>query len=460
MPSGATGNATANPFKVGLFPLHYLTAFILVTTLFFLWGFAYGLLDVLNKHFQNVLNITKLKSTGLQVAYFGFGYFCFSPVAGEVMKRKGYKFTIIMGLSLYALGAIMFWPCAKFSMSSSNKDAVFGGFVVCTGVIASGLASLEVAANSYISVMPPVSVSSFRLQLSQAFNGVAQFAGPFIAAKYFFRGENANNLTNVQWVYLAVAIVGVIVALLFLFTKLPEVEEADLVADDTQERRPLWKETRAVTGFITQFFYVAAQVTIGALFLNYTHDAGFEDHRGSELLSYALILFTVGRFFGVVLLAVVTAPVLLGIYALIAAVVGILISTLHGTAGVAMVMLIMFFESIMFPIIFALATKNLGYNTRRGSSLVIMGIVGGAVYPPCQAAIADRWNTRVSFWIIVPNFLIIAAWSVYIWHIDGRHFTTSSEAKAVRDDNESGRGAEEGFEDVKAGAEVEHREKY
>lgn len=114
----------------------------------------------------------------------------------------------------------------------------------------------------------------------------------------------------------------------------------------------------------------------------------------------------------------------------------------------------------MFPIIFALATKNLGYNTRRGSSLVIMGIVGGAVYPPCQAAIADRWNTRVSFWIIVPNFLIIAAWAAYIWHIDGRHFTTSSEAKAVRDDNESARGGEEGFEDVKAGAEVEHREKY
>jgi FHS family L-fucose permease-like MFS transporter len=234
----------------------------LVTSLFFLWGFAYGLLDVLNKHFQNVLHITKLQSTGLQVAYFGIGYFAFSPVAGEVMKRRGYKFTIIMGLSLYSLGAILFWPVAKFS-GKSNNQAIFGGFVVCTAVIACGLATLETAANSYVSVMPPHNVANFRLQFSQSFNGVASFTGPLIASKYFFSDGNANDLTNVQWVYLAVAGMGVMVALMFFFSKLPEVSEealqaeaealADAHGDDVMVQKPFWKQTRAITGFVCQF---------------------------------------------------------------------------------------------------------------------------------------------------------------------------------------------------------------
>lgn len=119
----------------------------LVICLFFLWGFSYGLLDVLNSHFQTVLDITKLQSTGLQVMYFGGGYFFFSPIAAEVLKRKGYKITILMGLAFYSVGAVMFWPTAHFS-TLNNRLAAFGGFLVCTLVIACGLATLETAANS------------------------------------------------------------------------------------------------------------------------------------------------------------------------------------------------------------------------------------------------------------------------------------------------------------------------
>ena len=114
------------------------------------------------------------------------------------MRRRGYKFTIIMGLCLYSLGAILFWPVAKFTGKSSNH-AIFGGFVVCTAVIACGLATLEVAANSYVSVMPPHNVASFRLQFSQSFNGVASFTGPLIASKYFFGAGHNSNLNSVQW---------------------------------------------------------------------------------------------------------------------------------------------------------------------------------------------------------------------------------------------------------------------
>lgn len=226
-----------------------------------------------------MLDITKLESTGLQVMYFGGGYLCFSPVAAEVMKRKGYRFTILMGLTFYSLGAVFFWPTAHFS-TPTNQKAAFGGFLACTLVIACGLATLETAANSYAVVIGHPATASARLQFCQSWNGVASFVGPLIASKAFFTGENANNLTNVQYVYLAVACAGAAVAVLFAFSKLPEVEEAtarsaSIVATDSEagvdrygrviEDRPLYKEYNMIFGFVAQFCYVGAQVTIGKL---------------------------------------------------------------------------------------------------------------------------------------------------------------------------------------------------
>lgn len=171
-----------------------------------------------------------------------------------------------MGLCLYSLGAILFWPVAKSASTTANKQAVFGGFVMCTAVIACGLSSLEVSANSYISVMPPVSISSLRLQFSQAFNGVASFTGPLIASKYFFEDANSTDLTNVQWVYLAVSGMGVVVAIAFFFTKLPEVSESELehllVHGEDHKTKSIWKETRCLTGAVAQFLYVGAQVSV------------------------------------------------------------------------------------------------------------------------------------------------------------------------------------------------------
>ncbi|KAK4685622.1 MFS transporter, FHS family, L-fucose permease, partial [Tremellales sp. Uapishka_1] len=438
-----TTKQSGNPLRVGFLQREYLWAFILVTSLFFLWGFAYGLLDVLNKHFQNVLDITKLQSTGLQVAYFGIGYFAFSPVAAEVMKRRGYKFTIIMGLSLYSLGAILFWPVAKFS-STGNHHAIFGGFVVCTAVIACGLATLETAANSYVSVMPPHNVANFRLQFSQSFNGVASFTGPLIASKYFFSDGNSSNLTNVQWVYLAVSGMGVMVALAFVFTKLPEVSEEALQAEaaalaeahgeDTQADKSFWKQYRAITGFVSQFLYVGAQVTIGSFFLFYTKEnAAIGDARGAQLLSYGLILFTVGRFVGVALLSVFSAPLLLMVYGIICTVFALLIASIHGMPGVICLMMIMFFESIMYPCIFVLGTSGLGRHTRRASGLLVMGVSGGAVFPPIQGAIADHFSTRTSYYLVVPCFFWIAGWAFYVWNQDGRKLRAESSGEIERE---------------------------
>ncbi|WVF70322.1 hypothetical protein IAT40_005112 [Kwoniella sp. CBS 6097] len=438
------GGSGGNPLRNGFIKREYLWAFSLVTSLFFLWGFAYGLLDVLNKHFQNVLGITKLQSTGLQVAYFGIGYFAFSPVAGEFLRRFGYRWSAMLGLFLYSLGAILFWPVAKFSVNTTNPHGIFGGFVICTAVIACGLATLEVTANSYVSVMPPHNVANFRLQFSQSFNGVASFTGPLIASKYFFSEENKNNLNNVQWVYLAVAGMGLVIAAAFFFTKLPEVSEealqaeaealADAHGEDTQAMQPFWKQYRALTGFVAQFLYVGAQVTVGSFFLNYTaENAHIADSRGSQLLSYGLIIFTVGRFISTALLAVISAPVLLFFWSIGAAVLAIFIGSLHGMSGVICLMLIMFFEAPMYPIIFVLGTSGLGRHTRRAAALLVMGVSGGAVFPPIQGAIADHFSTRTSYYLVVPCFAYIAAWAFYIWNKDGRRWGIQATGEIERE---------------------------
>ena len=405
----------------------------LVTSLFFLWGFSYGLLDVLNKHFQNVLGITRLESTGLQVMYFGGGYLLFSPIAAEVLKRKGYKFTIVMGLTLYSLGAVFFWPVAHFS-SPENSTASFGGFLACTLVIACGLATLETSANSYAVVIGDPAWASTRLQFCQSWNGIASFVGPLIASKFFFSGKHAEDLTTVQYVYLAVACLGVAVAVLFLCTKLPEVKESSgiqrrgsVIDESTVEMAvdasgqvigagPLYKQYNMIFGFIAQFCYVGAQVASAALFVNYaTENGGVTDAEGSQMLSYALITFTVGRFVATGLSSIFESNFLLVAYAICAIICTAVVCSIKGVAGVAMLIIIFFFMAPMYPTLFTLGTANLGPHTRRGAGILVMGVSGGAVFSPVQAAIADAANTRISYIVPLFGFCVVLAYSSYHW---------------------------------------------
>ncbi|KAL1589452.1 hypothetical protein WHR41_01599 [Cladosporium halotolerans] len=411
----------------------------LVTSLFFLWGFSYGLLDVLNKHFQNVLGITRLESTGLQVMYFGGGYLLFSPVAAEVLKRKGYKVTIIMGLILYSLGAVFFWPAAKFS-SPENASASFGGFCACTLVIACGLATLETSANSYAVVIGDPAWASTRLQFCQSWNGIASFIGPLIASKAFFAGENKNNLTNVQYVYLAVACLGAAVAILFFFAKLPEIAEnsgvqrrGSVVDDSTVELAvdrngevigagPLYKQYNMIFGFVAQFCYVGAQVACAAFFINYaTENAGFDEEEGSRMLSYALITFTVGRFVATGLSSIFESNFLLVVYAVCAIAMNAVVCSISGHAGVGVLIVVFFFMAPMYPTLFTLGTANLGRHTRRGAGILVMGVSGAAVFTPIQGAIADAVSTRVSYFVPLVGFCVVLAYTAFHWARHGFH---------------------------------------
>ncbi|KAI0317204.1 MFS general substrate transporter [Amylostereum chailletii] len=401
-PKGTTGSQLSG--------IRWAYSFALVTTLFFTWGFAYGLLDVLNSHFQQVFGITKLQSTLLQLAYFG-AYVVFSPFAGIFMRKYGYKKGIHLGLTLYSLGAVFFWPSAKFEK--------YGGFVGCTFVIGCGLSCLEVAANSYITVLGAPRYAAMRLNFSQGFQGLASFAGPLIASTYFFRGANANSLTNVQWVYLAVACLGLVLNILFYFCDLPEItedalEEELIVNGVVEDIGPFWKQYHCIFGFVAQMCYVGAQVAVAAFVVNFLTEQGLDiDHsKASLMFSFCQLTFTGGRFVGVVLLKFVDTALLLGFFGGGCIVFCLAVSFAPGQAGVGCLYMLFFFESICYPCIFTLGTKNLGVHTKRGSGLIVMGVGGGAWFPSAQGALADASTTRHSYLVSVTGYIGMTIYAI------------------------------------------------
>jgi FHS family L-fucose permease-like MFS transporter len=391
----------------------YLLPIILVTSLFFLWGFAYGLLDVLNKHFQETLNITKQRSMLLQAAYFG-AYFLIALPAGLFMQKSGYKKGIITGLLLYATGAVLFYPSAQ--------NASFPFFLLALFILASGLTFLETAANPYITVLGKPETSEFRLNLSQSFNGVGAFLGPIIGGALFF-GEDAkggsSNLDSVKIVYVAVAGVVLLVALLFLRTPMPEIKEEELVTDrQTHTGKTLFQHTHFVWAVIAQFFYVAAQVGIAALFINYCteKDLGISNERASYLLAASFLLFTIGRFTGTAIMKVIPPGKLLALFAIANIALCAVVIWMDGMISVYALMAIFFFESIMFPTIFALGVKNLGIHTKKGSSFIIMSIVGGALIPPVMGTLAESYSTPFSYIIPLVCFIVVL---LFAWRQKG-----------------------------------------
>ena len=388
----------------------YLVPLILVTSLFFLWGMAYGLLDVLNKHFQETLNVTKSRSTQLQLAYFG-AYFLIALPAGLFMNRYGYKKGIILGLILYSIGAFLFYPAAE-QMS-------FNFFLFATFVIASGLTCLETAANPYVTVLGPPEKGTFRLNLSQCFNGVGAFLGPLIAANLFFGGgeQAGEELDSVKMVYIIIGAVVLVVAGLFFRTPLPEIRESELTSTQALDKKPLIKHSNFVSGVIAQFFYVAAQVGIAALFINYCTESGngISNETASYLLSVSLVLFTIGRFAGTALMRKIPANKLLMAYAVMNVILCLIVAFVPGWISIYSLMALFFFQSIMFPTIFALAVVDLGHHTKKGSSFLIMSIVGGALMPLVMGIVAERYSTAISYLIPMLCFINVAwyGWKGY-----------------------------------------------
>ncbi|KAJ3521690.1 hypothetical protein NM208_g13178 [Fusarium decemcellulare] len=238
----------------------------LVTVLFFLWGFSYGLLDTLNKHFQVTLDITRARSAGLQAAYFGAYPLASLGHAAWILRHYSYKAVFIWGLCLYAIGALIAIPCIKAKS--------FGGFCASIFIIGNGLGSLETAANPFITVCGPPRYSEIRINISQAFNGIGTVIAPVLGSYVFFNFDDDKALANVQWVYLSIAVFVLLLAVLFLVSKIPEITDADMEfqAQETHsdaDQKPFWQQYRLFHASFAQFCYTGAQVAIASFFINF-----------------------------------------------------------------------------------------------------------------------------------------------------------------------------------------------
>lgn len=381
----------------------YLIPFILITSLFFLWGFAHGLLDVLNKHFQGVFTMTKAESGLVQFSTY-IAYFLMALPAGMFMKRFGYKKGIILGLSLFAAGSFAFIPAAYLHSASP--------FLVALFVIACGLCILETAANPYSTVLGPKESGAQRLNFSQSFNGLGWIVGPLVGGLLIF-GEGESDPFTLTKPYILVGSVVLLVAVLFLFTKLPEVQMEEEVAEDANisEGRSLsiWKHPQFVRSIFAQFCYCAAQTGIFSFFINYVTEAdpGMTNRDASLILAFGgMALFMVGRLSGSLTMKWLSPSRLLTWFALADAVCMALVVMSLGITSLFALYLSFFFMSIMFPTIFALGLEGMGAQTKKASSYIVMGVAGGAFAPMLMGYIGAD-NMAVGFIIPLAAFLYI-----------------------------------------------------
>ena len=371
----------------------YRKAFVLVTTLFFMWGLSYGLIDVLNKQFQMTLNVSKAQSGLIQAAYFG-AYFVVAIPAGLFMEWKGYKAGILCGLSLYAIGALLFVPAAG--------AASFAFFLFALFVIALGLGCLETAANSYSSALGSTETAETRLNLSQSFNGLGQFTGPLIGGLLFFGGDGAGGgggLDAVRMTYVGIACVVILLAVLFAKAQLPDLRSSEEADEAAMTKHSLLAHREFVAGVAAQFLYVAAQVGIGAFFINLYIECwpGGTAQQGAFFLSSAMLCLLIGRFVSTGIMTKIAPAKLLAAYGSVCVILtGVVFMAVEYVSVIALIA-VFFFISIMFPTIFAMGTKNLGTLKKRGGSYMIMAIVGGAIMPYCMGLIADYTHTAAAF---------------------------------------------------------------
>jgi FHS family L-fucose permease-like MFS transporter len=396
--------------------------FVLITSLFFLWAFGVNLNDVLIPHFKSAFSLSDFQSSFIQVAFFG-GYSLAALVAGRLMERIGYRRGILSGLFLCAAGALLFVPAGSLG--------VYGLFLLSSFVLACGQSFLEVAANPYATILGAPEGSERRLNLAQSFNAVGAVVallvvGPLILSATSPSAESlarlspaalqayrASQTATVRIPYLVIAGIFLLVAALIYFAHLPEIREQ--ASSEEARASASWSgvlsHKHLVSGVIAQFLYVGAQVGVGSFVIRFVmHAQPFLGPRAAaRYLQLHLVGFMIGRFAGSALMKSIRASRLLAFFAFGALLCAVIATSSRGAVPIYAVVLIGFFHSIMFPTIFALGIKNLGPFTKRGSSLLVMAILGAAVVPPIMGKISDLSNIQRAF--LVP--LLCYAYVLY-----------------------------------------------
>lgn len=406
----------------------YLIPFALVCSLFFLWGIPNSMNGSLIRHFQFALDLKRWQA-GIVDSAFYFGYFVLAIPAGIFMRKYGYKNGILLGLLLFAAGAMLFYPAAQIQ--------AYGFFLLALFTIASGLAFLETAANLYVTVLGDPEKAGWRINFAQTFNGLAIILGPIIGAKFIFSDLDTKQLEatktaaelldyrktevlSVQTPYLFMGLVLVAVAVFFWLTKMPEVgAEDEKTTAKTGIFELLKKYRHLALGVGAQFANVGAQATLWGYFADFKLDFSPNEHVGAAVgyantffgadpnvtpekianyhFSFAMVLFLLGRIVGTSLMSRLSPQRVVSWFSIAAvALVAVAFAT-GGLTAVVCIMLTFFCQSIMFPTIFALATKGLPpAESKLASSLVIMAIVGGAVMPPIAGLLSQGGGMKMA----------------------------------------------------------------
>lgn len=382
----------------------YLVPFVLITSLFFLWGFARAILDVLNKHFQNALHISITHSSLIQVTTY-LGYFLMAIPAGIFINRYGYRRGVVFGLLLFGLGAVFFIPGALIGS--------FSAFLFCLFVIGCGLVFLETAANPYVTELGARETATSRLNLSQSFNGLGSIFATFCIGQFLFNDTQQGG--NVVIPYAILGILVLVIAVVFSRVDLPEIQHRQTNEDKAKGSNiaKLFANHRMfVFGLFALLNYEVAEISINSYFINFvTGMHWMSDRTASLVLTLALAFFMVGRFLGSWIMRHIQATTMLLICAVGSVVcIGLVLCNLGIISLVALVGNYLF-EAIMFPTIFSIALTGLGNLTKSASSLLMMTPIGGCGFL-LMGMIADTTHVTLPFVVPFVGFLIVLAYAV------------------------------------------------
>ncbi|MDQ1096020.1 MULTISPECIES: sugar MFS transporter [Chryseobacterium] len=374
----------------------YVIVLAFVTSLFFFWAIALTMGDVLNKHFQNVLHISKSKSGLVQLSIFG-AYALMGIPAGYFMKRFGYKMGVILGLVLFAGGCFLFVPAAN--------HASFDFFRIALFILALGMATLETVAHPFVAALGNEKTSDQRVNFAQSFNGLGAIVGPLLGGVFIFGGAgDDHSLDSVKSLYTCIGIVILFLAITFSFIKVPSLkdphaEEAELLdhaagndagVPESNPDAPLWKQRHFIWAVIAQFFNIAAQGGTWAFFINYgVEKMHLQETQASYYFSLSMAMMMIGRFIGTFLMRYIAPNKLLAIFTACNIVLCLIISQSFGWVSFVSLIMLNLFLSVMYPTIFSLGLKRLGSKVQQASSFLVMAMFGGAVFPPLMGRIAE-----------------------------------------------------------------------
>lgn len=397
-------------------------AFVLLVSMFFFWGLAANMTDTLLAAFKKIMSMSDFQTSLIQLSFYGAYFFLAFPAA-LYLKKSSYKSGVLLGLGLYIVGALLFFP--------ASQSMQYGHFLVALFILAGGLSILETSANSYILVIGPSQTATKRLNLAQSFNPIGAFTGVMLSKYFILSGLDhadkwsrskmtTEELSQVQMAelsavmgpYVGVAIILVIIWLMIKMTEMPHASDAAVTMDTRESLHRLIRIPRYWKGVIAQFFYMGAQIGVWSFTIRYVmHELNIFEAEAANYYIISLVLFTAARFLATWMMNFISPVIMLGGAAIMGAIATFVAVLSSGIVGVVALVSISIFMSLMFPTIFGLAADGLGDDTKIAGSGLVMAILGGAFFPVAQGVISDSLGSiKLSF--IIP----IICFGVVIWY--------------------------------------------